>query len=58
MVVFDREQSGAKELAEGGYNLHVVLQLRPTLEFYARAGKITETERDKVFDYLAAPLGK
>lgn len=57
VVVFDREQGGAEQLAENGYTLHAALKIRPTLEFYARAGKITQKQLDKVLNYLASPLG-
>lgn len=57
VVVFDREQGGAEQLAEKGYTLHAALKIKPTLEFYVRAGKITQEQLNHVLDYLAAPLG-
>ena len=58
VVVFDREQGGAKRLAEEGYTLHAVFKIKPTLRFYARTGKITREQLTCVLEYLAAPLGK
>jgi len=58
VVVFDREQGGAEQLAEKGYALHVALKIRSALKFYARIGKITQKQLSHVLDYLAAPLGK
>lgn len=56
-VVFDREQGGTEQLAEGGYALHAALKIKPTLRFYAQVGKITQKQLSYVLDYLAAPLG-
>ncbi len=58
VVIFDREQGGAEELKREGYQLHAALKIKPTLEFYVRAGKITQEEHDRVMDYLADPLGE
>ncbi|HUS60123.1 MAG TPA: orotidine-5'-phosphate decarboxylase [Nevskiaceae bacterium] len=58
VVVFDREQGGAEQLAEKGYTLHTALKIKPTLRFYVRAGKITQKQLTHLLDYLAAPLGK
>jgi len=57
VVVFDREQGGTQELAEKGYSLHAALKIKPTLQFYARTGKITQEQLDKVLTYLENPLG-
>lgn len=58
LVVFDREQGGAEQLAERGYTLHSVLKIKPTLRFYAGVGKITQGQLAYVLNYLAAPLGE
>ena len=58
VVVFDREQGGAEQLAENGYRLHAALKIKPTLRFYAEVKKISQKELAQVLDYLAAPLGK
>jgi len=57
VVVFDREQGGAEQLAEKGYILHAALKIKPALKFYAQAGKITQRQLTHVLNYLAAPLG-
>lgn len=58
VVVFDREQGGAKQLAEKGYQLRAALKIKPTLRFYPQVGKITQDQLNKILDYLEAPLGK
>lgn len=58
VVVFDREQGGGGQLADRGYTLRAALKIKPTLKFYASAGKITREQLNRVLDYLAAPLGK
>lgn len=55
VVVVDREQGGKEQLAERGYALYAVLKIKPILNFYARIGKITQEELNRVFAYLAAP---
>ena len=57
MVVFDREQGGEQELAVKGYNLHAALKIKPTLQFYARIGRLNQEQLDKVMAYLENPLG-
>lgn len=58
VVIFDREQGGKEELDERGYVLHAALRIKPTLNFYARVGRVTQEQLHRVFDYLEAPLGK
>ncbi|KKQ41902.1 MAG: Orotidine 5''-phosphate decarboxylase, subfamily 2 [Microgenomates group bacterium GW2011_GWC1_37_8] len=57
VVVFDREQGGEQELAVKGYNLHAALKIKPTLQFYARIGRLNQEQLDKVMAYLENPLG-
>ncbi|OGM22502.1 hypothetical protein A2863_02980 [Candidatus Woesebacteria bacterium RIFCSPHIGHO2_01_FULL_38_9b] len=57
VVVFDREQGGEQELAEKGYNLHAALEIKPTLQYYSRVGRITQEQLVKVLAYLENPLG-
>lgn len=57
-VVFDREQGGAEQLARKSYVLHSALKIKPTLKFYADAGRITPDQLERVLNYLSAPLGK
>ena len=57
-VIFDREQGGAESLQERGYNLHSALKIKPILQLYARLGKITQLELNRVLNYLEVSLGK
>jgi len=57
VVVFDREQGEAEELAKRGYRLHSFLKIRPTLKFYSEVGKITPAQLKQVLNYLDNPLG-
>jgi uridine monophosphate synthetase len=47
-VLVDREQGGARELAEKGWKLHAVLTLTELLGFLVEAGRITAGVRDDV----------
>jgi uridine monophosphate synthetase len=47
-VLVDREQGGARELAERGYTLHAVLTLSEILSILAEDGRITSAVRDDV----------
>ncbi len=48
VVLVDREQGGARELAEKGYTLHAVLTLSEILDILAAGGRITPALRDDV----------
>jgi uridine monophosphate synthetase len=52
VVLLDREQGGAKRLAEEGYNLKTALKLTPLLDFYLQEGKIDRHQFDKTISYL------
>ena len=52
LVLIDREQGGARDLAERGYCLHAVLRLTDLLEVLADSERITADERAKVLTYL------
>ena len=52
VVLVDREQGGAKELAERGFTLHSVLTISLLLEILARRGRIRETVRADVLRVL------
>lgn len=52
LVLIDREQGGAEDLAEQGYQLHAVLRLTDLLEALANSERITAEERAKVLTYL------
>jgi uridine monophosphate synthetase len=52
VVLIDREQSGAKNLAEAGYHLHTVLRLSDILRVLHRAGRISSEQAALVERYL------
>lgn len=53
LVLVDREQGGAEELVEKGYNLHSVFKLTDLLEYYRENQMIDQAMYDKVKAYLA-----
>jgi len=54
LVLIDREQGGAAELAEAGCNLHSVFKMSELLSIYAKWGEISTSQLQTVRDYLAA----
>ncbi len=52
LVLIDREQGGAQDLADQGYALHAVLRLTELLQTLQAIGRITAEQRDEVLDYL------
>ncbi len=52
LVLIDREQGGAEDLAERGYRLHAVLRLPDILEALEASGCITAEQCTEVIDYL------
>ncbi|HXV99217.1 MAG TPA: orotate phosphoribosyltransferase, partial [Anaerolineae bacterium] len=52
VVLIDREQAGAKNLAEAGYRLHAVLSLSEILETLHQAGRISAEQVTTVKEYL------
>jgi uridine monophosphate synthetase len=52
LVLIDREQGGAQDLAERGYQLHAVLRLTELLGMLADSERITAKERTEVLTYL------
>lgn len=52
VVLIDREQSGAKNLAEAGYYLHPVLHLSDILRVLHQAGRVTMEQAALVERYL------
>ena len=52
VVLVDREQGGAEDLAEHGYRLHAVLRLKQMLEILAEHRRISEDQRDEVVTFL------
>jgi uridine monophosphate synthetase len=52
LVLIDREQGGAGDLAERGYRLHAVFRLTDLLEALTSSGRITAEQRLRVLTYL------
>jgi uridine monophosphate synthetase len=54
IVLIDREQGGAAQLAARGVNLHAVLTLRQALDVFVAGGRLTEAQRGDVLAWIAA----
>jgi uridine monophosphate synthetase len=54
VVLIDREQGGAADLARRGYTLHAVLRLSEMLDALLESGRISQAQRDEVTAYLQA----
>lgn len=54
LVVVDREEGGAMELAKRGYNFSAAFKLSQLLDYYLRTGKINKEQYDLSKAYLAA----
>jgi uridine monophosphate synthetase len=52
LVLIDREQGGAEDLAERGYHLHPVLKMRDILEALRDSDRITPEQHADVLTYL------
>lgn len=52
LVLIDREQGGAEDLAQRGYRLHAVLGLTSILDALRDADRITGTQHAEVLRYL------
>ena len=52
LVLIDREQGGAADLAQRGYQLHAILRLSEVLDALRQSGHITPTQHAKVLRYL------
>lgn len=53
VVLVDREQGGAKQLAEAGYKLHSAFRFSQLLDYYHRVGKIDPDKYQEAKAYLA-----
>ena len=53
VVLVDRGQGGREELAQRGYKLHAVLELKEILEILRQHGRISAPQRDEVVAFLA-----
>lgn len=52
LVLIDREQGGATELAAYGVNLHAVLTLTQVLDHLVKSGRLSNTQRDEVLVWV------
>ena len=52
LVLIDREQGGAEDLARRGYRLHAVLRLTEILDILRQSTHITPAQHSKVLAYL------
>jgi uridine monophosphate synthetase len=55
LVLIDREQGGAAELAERGYRLHAVLTITAMLNALAAGGRMSAADRDRVLEWIHRP---
>src|SRR3989338_1144687 len=53
-VLVDREQGGAKQLADAGYRLNAATPFSKLLDYYHRVGKIDEAKYKEAKDYMTA----
>lgn len=53
LLLVDREQGGADQLRDMGYDVHTAFTLSQLLEFYLKAAKITQDHFDEIKEYLA-----
>lgn len=58
LVLIDREQGGAEDLARHGLRLHAVLPLSRMLAVLRDAGRISQEKYREVMDYLARTRGE
>ncbi|MDO8672676.1 MAG: hypothetical protein Q7O66_14795 [Dehalococcoidia bacterium] len=54
LVIVDREQGGARQLAEAGYILHAVMKVSDLLKFYLTSGMIDEARYSECISYLSS----
>lgn len=54
LVLIDREQGGARDLAQHGYRLHAILRLTRILDVLRETTDITPTQHAQVVAYLRA----
>lgn len=57
LVLIDREQGGAEELAARGVALHAVMTLSQALDSLVASGRLTATQRDEVRKWVAESRG-
>lgn len=54
LVLIDREQGGAQDLAQRGYTLHAVLGLATVVGALRDSNRLNDTQHAEVIDYLEA----
>lgn len=54
LVILDREQGGAEQIARAGYQLRAAIRFSELLAIYARTGQISESAHQQVTDYVAS----
>jgi|SRR5215208_1093230 len=54
LVLIDREQGGAQQLADAGYTLHAAVTVSDLLALYRRSGVIDDDRYARVVEYVAA----
>jgi uridine monophosphate synthetase len=52
VVLVDREQGGAQEIAKRGYQVHSVFKITEMMQFLQEAGKVTESQQREVLTFL------
>jgi uridine monophosphate synthetase len=57
VVLVDREQGGAQQVAERGYRLHSVFKITEILKILQDAGKVTDSQVRDVLAFLAQHRG-
>ena len=53
VVLIDREQGGAQQVAQRGYQVHSILKITEVMEILQQAGKVTESQHRDVLAFLA-----
>ena len=53
VVLIDREQGGAQQVAQRGYQVHSILKITEVMEILQQAGKVTASQHRDVLAFLA-----
>ena len=53
VVLVDREQGGAQEIAKKGYQVHSIFKITEMMRILEEAGKVTESQHQDVLTFLA-----
>lgn len=52
LVLVDREQGGAKQVEEKGYQVHSVFKISEIMQYYLNEGKINQDQYNQVISYV------